>query len=58
MSLTPTAPRVTGMPAAPTVQRVRHQARDVAVMMAFSAASSVAVAAGLVLLAHLSYSGR
>jgi hypothetical protein len=46
------------MPAAPAVQRVRHQARDVVVMMAFSAASSVAVAAGLVLLAHLSYSGR
>jgi hypothetical protein len=58
MSLTPTAPRVTRMPAAPAVKRVRHQARDVVVMMAFSAAASVTVAAGLVLLAHLSYSGR
>ena len=58
MSLTPTAPRVAGMPAARAPQRVRHQARDVVVMMAFSAASSIAVAAGFVLLAHLSHSGR
>ena len=46
MSLTPTAPRV------------RHQARDVLVLMAFSAASSTAVAAGLMLLAHLARTGR
>jgi hypothetical protein len=58
MSLTPTAPRVAGMPAAPAPRRVRHQARDVVVMMAFSATSSVAVAAGFLLLAHLSHSGR
>jgi len=59
MSLTPTAPRVAGMPpAVPAVRRVRHQARDVAMMMAFSAASSVAVAAGFLLLAHLSPAGH
>jgi hypothetical protein len=58
MSLTPTAPRVAGMPAVPASQRVRHQARDIVVMMAFSATSSVAVAAGFVLLAHLSRAGR
>jgi hypothetical protein len=37
---------------------VRHQARDVAVMMAFSAASSVAVATGFLLLAQLAHQGR
>jgi hypothetical protein len=57
MSLTPTASRVAGVPAPPP-RRVRHQARDVAVMMAFSAASSVAVAAGFLLLAHLTHTGR
>ena len=60
MSLTPTAPRVAGAPpeVAAAPRRVRHQARDVAVMMAFSAATSVAVAVGLLLLAHLSTTGR
>ena len=64
MSLTPTAPRVgtvgSRVPVAvpPVVRRVRHQARDVAVMMAFSATSSIAVAAGFLLLAHLSHAGR
>jgi hypothetical protein len=52
MSLTPTAP------AELAPRRVRHQARDVAVMMAFSAASSVAVAVGLLVLAQLSRAGR
>ncbi|HEY3530104.1 MAG TPA: hypothetical protein VGK78_13240 [Nocardioides sp.] len=54
MSLTPTAPSVGGL--AP--RRVRHQARDVVVLMAFSATSSTAVAAGLLLLAHLARAGR
>lgn len=40
------------------VRRVRHQARDVVVLMAFSASSSVAVATGFLLLAHLSHAGR
>jgi hypothetical protein len=46
MSLTPTAPRV------------RHQARDAVVLMAFSATVSTTVAAAFLLLAHLSRSGR
>jgi hypothetical protein len=54
MSLTPTTP--SGIAAAP--RRVRHQARDVMALMAFSATSSIAVAAGFVLLAHLSHAGR
>jgi hypothetical protein len=60
MSVTPTAPRVAGLPAdaAPLVRRVRHQARDVVVLMAFSASSSVVVAAGFLVLAHLSHAGR
>jgi hypothetical protein len=54
MSLTSTtAPVATSGP-----RRVRDQARDVAVMMAFSATSSMAVAGGLLLLAHLSGAGR
>jgi hypothetical protein len=56
MSLTPTAPSVGGVSAAP--RRVRHQARDAVVLMAFSAATSVAVAVGLLLLAHLANAGR
>jgi len=57
MSLTPTAPSVAGVPA--TERRVRHQARDVMALMAFSATTSTALAAGLLLLAHLSHaSGR
>jgi hypothetical protein len=58
MSLTPTAPRVAGP--APTLgepmpgtRRVREQARDVLALMAFSALSSVAIAAGFLLLAQL-----
>jgi hypothetical protein len=65
MSLTSTAPSVTGAtgatgvagasrpgPAAP--RRVRHQARDVVLLMAFSAVTSTALAAGLLALTHLS----
>ncbi len=37
---------------------MRHQARDVVVLMAFSAASSTVVAVGLLVLARLSGSGR
>jgi hypothetical protein len=57
MSLTPTAPPVAGV-APPAVRRVRHQARDVVLLMGFSAAVSSAVAAGLLLLAHLAQAGR
>jgi hypothetical protein len=52
MSLTPTAPRV----ASP--RRVRHQARDVLVMMAFSAACSTGLAVALLVLTRLSGAGR
>jgi hypothetical protein len=55
MSLTPTAPRVAGLPGP---RRVRHQARDVVAVMVFSAASSTAVAVGLLAVAHLAGSGR
>ncbi|HEX3221914.1 MAG TPA: hypothetical protein VHR35_05040 [Nocardioides sp.] len=60
MSLTPTAPPVAGAvrPVPAGQRRVRHQARDAVVLMAFSAASSVAVATGLLLLAQLSRAGR
>jgi len=59
MSLTPTAPGVTGVAGAPPVpRRVRHQARDAVALMVFSAISSTVVAAGLLLLAHLSRAGR
>ena len=44
MRFTPFAPRL-----APPVRRVRHQARDVLAVMAFSAAASVVVT-GLILL--------
>jgi len=64
MSISPTAPPVapaTGpAPAmAPAMgqrtgpRRVRQQARDVVALMVFSAATSTALAAGLMLLAHL-----
>jgi hypothetical protein len=46
------------MPVASAPQRVRDQVRDIAVMMAFSATASIAVAAGFLVLAHLSRSGR
>jgi hypothetical protein len=52
MSLTPTAPRVAGLTPA-SQRRVRHQARDAVALMAFSATTSTALAAGLLLLAHL-----
>ena len=57
MSLTPTAPPVAGPIAGPTTgpRRVRHQARDVVALMAFSATTSTALAGGLLLLAHLSH---
>jgi hypothetical protein len=58
MSLTPTAPRVAGGTSAPAPRRVRHQARDAVALMVFSATSSTVVAAGLLLLAHLSQAGR
>jgi hypothetical protein len=48
MSVTPLAP-----PVAAPVRRVRHQARDAVLLMAFSASTSVALAAGLMLLARL-----
>jgi hypothetical protein len=37
---------------------VRHQARDVVMLMAFSATTSVAVAMGFLLLAHVAHAGR
>ena len=40
-------------PAAPDVRRVRHQAREAAAVMAFSAATSVGMAACLLLLTSL-----
>ena len=45
-----TPPRAEG---APAVRRVRHQARDAATLMVFSAATSVGVATGFLLLALL-----
>jgi hypothetical protein len=56
MSLTPTAQSVADVAAVP--RRVRHQARDALVVMAFSATTSVAVAVGLMVLAHLARAGR
>jgi len=59
MSLTPTARPGSGVGRAPAgARRVRHQARDAAALMVFSAASSTAVAAGFLLLGHLSTAGR
>jgi len=58
MSSTPTAtPVVPGLAGArlgpPRVRRVRHQARETVALMAFSAATSVGVAAVLLLLVSL-----
>ena len=57
MSVLPTAPPVAGIgrPSgfAAHPRRVRHQARDVLALMAFSAGASVTVAAGILLLASL-----
>ena len=48
------APPVPGLAGAATgSRRVRHQARDAVALMAFSAASSITVAGGLLLLAQL-----
>lgn len=65
MSPTSTAAPVAGPPTLGTApragsgpRRVREQARDAVVLMAFSAASSVGVAAGFLLLAQLSGAGR
>ena len=59
MSVTPTAPPVggsiAGLAPAAEPRRVRDQARDVVLLMAFSATTSTALAAGLLLLAHLSH---
>jgi hypothetical protein len=38
---------------APVVRRVRHQAREAVALMAFSAATSAGLAAGLLLLTSL-----
>jgi hypothetical protein len=48
MSITPLA----STPVPKPVVRVRHQAREAAALMVFSAATSVALAGALVLLAH------
>jgi hypothetical protein len=64
MSLTPSAPQVAGTAVGGVVgsasgpRRVRHQAREVVALMAFSASASVAVAVGILLLAHLGRAGR
>ncbi len=41
----------------PGPRRVRHQAREAVAVMAFSAATSVALASALLLLTHLSARG-
>ncbi len=48
MSTTPTNAR-------PAQRRVRHQAREAAAVMAFSAATSIGVAVAFLLLAHLGH---
>ncbi len=50
MSITPATQCHPGPPAA---RRVRHQARDAAALMAFSAVTSAGFAGALLLLAHL-----
>ncbi len=40
-------------PATPATRRVRHQARDAAALMVFSAVTSVGFATTLLLMAHL-----
>ena len=44
-------------PGSPPVKRVRQQAREVAVLMAFSAATSLALATALMLLSSLGHQG-
>ena len=48
MSTTPVASQL-----APAVRRVRHQARDVVLLMAFSAGTSLGIAALMLLLVHV-----
>jgi hypothetical protein len=48
MSTTPVASQL-----GPAVRRVRHQARDVVLLMAFSAGTSLAIAALMLLLVHV-----
>ena len=49
MSITPVTPGIAdGAP----VRRVRHQAREAAALMAFSAATSIGIATAFLLLAH------
>jgi hypothetical protein len=59
MSVTPAAAPVTGLGmrgpqgAGTPIRRVRHQARDAVALMAFSASTSIGIATGLLVLAHL-----
>lgn len=58
MSLTPLTPEVLAPgvpPAGVAPRRVRQQARDAVVLMAFSAAVSVTIASGFLLLAQLGH---
>jgi hypothetical protein len=50
-------PVTTGAPTEPPAKRVRQQAREVAVLMVFSAATSLALATALMLLASLGHQG-
>jgi len=52
MSVTPLAPAVPPVVAA-VARRVRHQARDAMLLMAFSAVTSVGIASGFLLLSQL-----
>jgi hypothetical protein len=52
-AVTPLRTEVRAEEEVPAARRVRHQARDAATLMAFSAATSVGVACGFLLLAVL-----
>ena len=52
MSITPVTHRVSGVTPGTPVRRVRHQAREAAALMVFSATTSVGIAAAFLLLAH------
>ncbi|MDI6908890.1 hypothetical protein [Nocardioides sp.] len=52
MSIAPAPPTI-GAPVDAPVRRVRHQARDAATVMAFSAATSLSVALAFLVLALL-----
>jgi hypothetical protein len=56
MSVSPTVSHT--VPQGPGVRRVRHQARDVVAVMAFSAGTSVGLALVMTLVAGLSGAGR